>query len=675
MSQLEQTSISSDNQVFIDMLNGVNKVKKQRVTRTKIVERPVIKEVLREVEADCPPCPPEKDCPPAQVLQVDTLKVKGGGDILVKPKSLKKVPVSNIIDVGAGWIMGEECEINTPREKVSGRFAVTSLSNIAASHLPPSFEKNPNNPCNERRYRENNQEQGKVIKNAKNFDPKFLINDDNTAENGAIIVDEKGVVLGGNGRTMTLLIVVSEYHDKYEKYYSLLLKKCSYFGIDKDKISGLKNPVLVRVVHTDKSKSCEYYSRIFNESMKLKMDSMDMALGIIKSLGKDRIRTVAREISEYLDGKVTSLSEVMKYKDVVPGLILILEREQIINDTNRVTFIDENGYLTDEAVGTIENMFYALVFDNRNVINYITANDFIKIEQVFGLLLGVKTLDKPFNILPSLSTAVEKMKAGKSASMVKQNADDLYAQQNLLAEYQVSYLEYLWMKLLEMRSLKNQTAILKNYINLVKAMTTGFYQPSDKKEVTPENLLRTAFDDAKVKVAFANLGDKKTTKKKKTAFPCTLTFTKEETIIPSKNQKREVTILYCKSRTEQGSVVVDGWNINDRNVLLNAISLALKDFLVGNGYFPKLENSRITALISSINKKYKMHFETNFTEPLNYENWKDEKYFLKSKVCEQLKAFESKFYEPMMFDKKQSLGSRISNWFKKDLKKKYRWEV
>ena len=128
------------------------------------------------------------------------------------------------------------CEIHTPQEVVQGKYAVTSLYNIEPSHIPPSFSANPKYPkgCNERDYTRNAQEQGKVIKYANVFNPKFLINDDNTPENGAIIVDENGIVLGGNGRTMTLHLVVSEFRNfgiNTKVITNCLLKKRTVSGL------------------------------------------------------------------------------------------------------------------------------------------------------------------------------------------------------------------------------------------------------------------------------------------------------------------------------------------------------------------------------------------------------------------------------------------------------------
>jgi hypothetical protein len=253
-------------------------------TREVVVERPVIK----EVEADCPPCP---DCE-EQVINVETLTIKGDGDILVKGKNNSAVENN-------AWIFGDACEIHTPQEITQGKYAVTSIYNILPSHFPPTFHHNSKYPknCNERNYRFDKSEQGKVIKYANNFKPQFLINDDNTPANGTIITDRGGIVLGGNGRTMILLAVIEDAPAKYKSYYNLLLKKCNNFGISFESIKNIDVPVLVRVIETDKNKNCNYYSRIFNENMNNKLDDLALAISYIKSLGTTEISRVSRQIA------------------------------------------------------------------------------------------------------------------------------------------------------------------------------------------------------------------------------------------------------------------------------------------------------------------------------------------------------------------------------------------
>jgi len=151
-------------------------------------------------------------------------------------------------------------------------------------------------------------------------------------------------------------------------------------------------------------------------------------------------------------------------------------------------------------------MLYALVFEKKQIINKVINSNVINVERVFGYLLDIRGLEPQFNILPQFASAVEKLESGKSSGSVKSRADLLYGQDAMFAEWRIKYLEYLCMLLLEMRDEKKQKAILKNYLRLVRTHTSGgFWEPKNTEELTAENFLKIAFDDAAVKIQITKL--------------------------------------------------------------------------------------------------------------------------------------------------------------------------
>jgi len=479
------------------------------------------------VERDCPPCPPCPECDEDKIITVDTLKIKNDGNIIVKPANSS-----------GDWVYGDDCEIHTPQEVVQGKYAITSLYNIEPSHIPPLFAPNPKYPkgCNERDYQKDKQEQGKVIKYANVFNPRFLINDDNTSANGAIIVDSSGIVLGGNGRTMTLHLVVSEFQHKYKKYYELLISKANSFGIDISKIKNVEYPVLVRVINIDKKKSCNYYSRIFNENMNNKLDELDLAISYVKSLGAEKVYKIAESIAQSIRLlkviEKTSLKDVMNEKEVLPYLLQVLKDAKLINDTNYSTYIYSVGMrelLTDSAVPLVKNIFYAMIFEDRTTIQYAKSNPNIKVEMIFGNLIEIKAFEGVFNIIPQLKTAIEKVAINQSSTELKISADDMFLQKNMFDEWRTKYIEYLCMRLIELSDKKQQQIVLLNYIRLVRDLKYGIWSPENQGEITPEKLLEMSFDDAKVRYKLNNLGDKKPQRKnEKTILEKIITWFKND---------------------------------------------------------------------------------------------------------------------------------------------------
>ena len=400
-----------------------------------------------------------------------------------------------------------------------------------------------------------------------------------------------------------------------------------------------------------------------------------MAISYIKSLGTSQVLKIAEEITLHLqqagpNKKIMSLRQVMNYKNVLPILIDLLERAKIINDVSRATFIDKDGFLLPEAAITIEYMFYAMVFDKRELIEYAINSNFIKIEQVFGLLLEIKTLDGNFNIINQFSSALEKMKAGKDSAGVKLNADAIYGQSQMFSEWQVRYIEYLCMKLFEETNNKKQKEILENYIRLVTNLTRGFFVDKNDKDVSPERLLSMAFDDASVRHKLATLGDKKKRKGKK-EIPCEIIFKKYK----SKLKNQMFVFVECRMGEYVGGVeALEKYNHTDDNLYAEA----LRSLVLNHKLFPLHNSSSMFGLddiLPEIDRKLKTNFA--YSKLKNTINGA----VIRSSICENLDVKSNQ-----LFDKKQSkkrtkladkkpktLTEKIKNWFKNDLKKPYRW--
>ena len=163
--------------------------------------------------------------------------------------------------------------------------------------------------------------------------------------------------------------------------------------------------------------------------------------------------------------------------------------------------------LTDSAEPLIKNMFFAMIFKDRQTIQYAKSNPNIKVERIFGNLIEIKAFEGVYNIIPQLKVAIEKIALNQSSSSVKLSADDIYLQQNMFDKWQVRYIEYLCMRVIELQNKTQQQDVLANYILLVKNLVEGIWVPDDRAEITPEKLLEMSFDKAKVKHRLNNLGD------------------------------------------------------------------------------------------------------------------------------------------------------------------------
>ncbi|MDE5832057.1 MAG: hypothetical protein K2H64_03580, partial [Desulfovibrio sp.] len=108
---------------------------------------------------------------------------------------------------------GRESQLIGPSFREPVRYEVRELADVLPSHDPErNFQRTENYPklAQERPYDKDLGEKEKVIANATNFEPAFLLSDDPGATNGPPIVTRDGIVLGGNSRTMSLKLVYAK---------------------------------------------------------------------------------------------------------------------------------------------------------------------------------------------------------------------------------------------------------------------------------------------------------------------------------------------------------------------------------------------------------------------------------------------------------------------------------
>ena len=148
-------------------------------------------------------------------------------------------------------IVGRQTQILGANSKEIGRYEVREMDDVIASHDPENqFRRRENYPqeAQERPYHSDEGEQQKVVGNALNYEPAFVVSTDASATNGPPIITQNGIVLGGNSRTMTLQMVYGQHPEKAAAYRQALVDNASQFGIDPQAIANMKRPMLVRVV-------------------------------------------------------------------------------------------------------------------------------------------------------------------------------------------------------------------------------------------------------------------------------------------------------------------------------------------------------------------------------------------------------------------------------------------
>lgn len=163
-------------------------------------------------------------------------------------------------------------EIATPQgnRKVRGRWRVVEASELTTSDRPDY------NAELQRRQRDRSASKSQVAEIAFSLDPARL-GESATSDTGAPIVNTKGEVLSGNGRTMALRSVYEAKGKKAKDYRSFVERAAAELGIG-DELEGMRDPVLVRMV-TDYGDSNEVeFADLSNRSQLLGRSAVETAM-------------------------------------------------------------------------------------------------------------------------------------------------------------------------------------------------------------------------------------------------------------------------------------------------------------------------------------------------------------------------------------------------------------
>jgi hypothetical protein len=141
---------------------------------------------------------------------------------------------------------GNTQEVVTPGGiKVETRFKVVDANDLVTS-VNTNFSVNPNYPKElQPRQREKSVSQNQITLLAGKLDPERLA-ESRDAGQGAPIVSPDNVVESGNGRTVAIKTLYEKNHQNADVYKKWLMENAERFGLSKDDIASVKNPVLVR---------------------------------------------------------------------------------------------------------------------------------------------------------------------------------------------------------------------------------------------------------------------------------------------------------------------------------------------------------------------------------------------------------------------------------------------
>lgn len=249
---------------------------------------------------------------------------------------------------------------------------------------------------------------------ATRLDPE-LLGDSLTSDTGSPIIDSRGMVLSGNGRTEAIRQAYGAEDNRGGAYKDHLVANADAYGLDSDQINGMKNPVLVREATDFGKLSAEEFARRSNKQQVLGMSDAENASADAKFLISNPDVFQLLNPSESGDVLAASNREfVSKFIDSTG------DRAELVSK-------DGSGYNVAKLTPRIRNAILAAVVgpDNRPLIDALVEdNEGIK-KVTASLLIVAPKLARlqggDYDISPDLTRALTDLTALRQSGDTVEN--------------------------------------------------------------------------------------------------------------------------------------------------------------------------------------------------------------------------------------------------------------
>lgn len=308
-------------------------------------------------------------------------------------------PTDKSINRGA-IAYGESTIVSTRTEEIPARYAIVELKSLIASHDAWTFAPNKNYPgaCQQRDYTNDKSEQQKVITNAKEFRPRFLLSTSPTAADGAPIVNISRIVLGGNSRVMTV-----ERLEDYDVYRHYLSGHAGEFGINPKELKPFDQPFLIREVDVDMSR-CAACSNMLNKSLTQELDITTETISYARQLTPSLVEEIA---SRFEQADADTISGALNDPVIADKIVRTFRTAGIITPQNVSQWLDPaTKSLSDLGRLLVEKILLAVVLSEKKVID--AARSYTsQIIRTLPLLLRLEKLPVEWHLTPDIVNVIQ----------------------------------------------------------------------------------------------------------------------------------------------------------------------------------------------------------------------------------------------------------------------------
>lgn len=257
----------------------------------------------------------------------------------------------------------ETMRADDPNVQFTGQYRLVSADDLTTSDsagYPQQYQPRNRNRAAMR---------AQVANMANNLNPSAVVDATGNVNLGAPVIDESGVVLNGNGRTMAIRQAYQRNGQSAQAYKQYLKAHADAFGMTPDMIDSIENPVLVRQVGGDAPITDIIHSTA---------GGADMSAGEQAKSDAEKIKKTTLDLYNEESQSLTSAGN----REFVKAVLRDISTGR---DANRM--YTENGQFSSDAIRRVQNAIFAKAYGDDHLLNQLSESNDNNIRNIISAML------------------------------------------------------------------------------------------------------------------------------------------------------------------------------------------------------------------------------------------------------------------------------------------------
>ena len=266
----------------------------------------------------------------------------------------RMISIEDSSDLSA-YPRGKETEVYTDSGKsIPVQYRVVSADDLIASHDASALEINPGYPSAlQPRDRERVVMRQQVERMSNTLRPEEL-GEGRNLNQGAPLIRSDGVVLNGNGRTIAIARAQARNRERAAAYRNYLMENAETFGLSREAVERVDNPVLVREVQGDIS--ADAMNDIIGST------TGGSRMGASENAQADADKLTHTVMDTYVPNEKGDLTTAAN-RDFVAGVL-----HKVVGQGELNAYLDKDGHVNADGIQRVKRALFAAAYGDDEIV-------------------------------------------------------------------------------------------------------------------------------------------------------------------------------------------------------------------------------------------------------------------------------------------------------------------